>query len=199
MIRMDGAVRVMMTLAVTVVAAVAGWVSYWHCVEFVSTHGEDMLTARIMPATVDGLVVATSLVLLDCARHHRPTPLLAWLMLGVGIAATLAANVAHGLPAGPAGAVIAAWPAVALVGTGEMALRLVRGGTAGAVTPVADIVTPVRHLDDTVAEDWSHRGDRLSQARTIVTANPQVTGTQLARMLGVSTRTGQRLRTQVAS
>jgi hypothetical protein len=39
-----------------------------------------------------------------------------WL-LGLGIAATLAANVAHGLGYGLIGAAVAAWPAVALVGS----------------------------------------------------------------------------------
>ena len=45
-----------------------------------------------------------------------------WL-LGVGIAATLAANVAHGLGHGLIGAAVAAWPAVALVGSSVRAIR----------------------------------------------------------------------------
>ena len=42
-----------------------------------------------------------------------------WL-LGLGIAATLAANVAHGLGYGLIGAAVAAWPAVALAGSYEL-------------------------------------------------------------------------------
>ena len=43
-------------------------------------------------------------------------PALAWWLLGLGIVATLAANIAHGLGQGAVGAVVGAWPAVALVG-----------------------------------------------------------------------------------
>jgi hypothetical protein len=39
---------------------------------------------------------------------------------GLAIAATLAANVAHGLGDGLAGATLAAWPAVALAGSYEL-------------------------------------------------------------------------------
>jgi len=49
-----------------------------------------------------------------------PVPALARWLLGLGIAATLAANVAHGLGHGPVGAAVAAWPAVALVGSYEL-------------------------------------------------------------------------------
>jgi Protein of unknown function (DUF2637). len=194
--RVDGAVRVVMALAVTCVAAVAAWVSYWHCVEVVQAHGEDVVTARIMPATVDGLVIAASLVLLDCARHHRPAPVLARVMLGVGIVATLAANVSHGVAYGLVGTVVAGWPALALVGTGELALLLVR---SPVVVPGLAAGVP----DDTDATETTpyapperQAGDRLAVVRQIVAADPTVTGTELARRLGVSARTGQRWLTQ---
>jgi hypothetical protein len=44
-----------------------------------------------------------------------------------GIAATLAANVTHGLGHGPVGAAVAAWPAVALVGSYELLMMVIRG------------------------------------------------------------------------
>ena len=43
-----------------------------------------------------------------------------------GVTATLAANVAHGLGHGPSGAVVAAWPAVALVGSYELLMVVIR-------------------------------------------------------------------------
>ena len=49
---------------------------------------------------VDGLIYASSMVMLDSARRKTPVPALARWLLGLGIAATLAANVAHGLGAG---------------------------------------------------------------------------------------------------
>ena len=76
----------------------------------------------MVPLTVDGLIYASSMVMLDSARRKTPVPALArWLLgLGLGIAATLGANVAHGLGHGLVGAAVAAWPAIALVGSYEL-------------------------------------------------------------------------------
>jgi hypothetical protein len=49
-------------------------------------------------------------------------------LLGLGIAATLAANLAQGWSHGPAGAAVAAWPAVCLVGSYELLVWLIRTG-----------------------------------------------------------------------
>jgi hypothetical protein len=54
-------------------------------------------------------------------------PALARWLLGLGITATLAANVAHGLERGIIGAVVAAWPTVALVGSYELLMMIIRG------------------------------------------------------------------------
>jgi hypothetical protein len=48
------------------------------------------------------------MVMLNSARRNTPVPALARWLLGLGIAATLAANVAHGLGDGPIGAAVAA-------------------------------------------------------------------------------------------
>jgi hypothetical protein len=79
---------------------------------------------------VDGLIYASSMVVLDSARRRVPVPALARWLLGLGIAATLAANVAPGLGHGPAGAVVAAWPAVALVGSYELLMVIIRSAQA---------------------------------------------------------------------
>ena len=64
--------------------------------------------------------------MLDSARRKVPVPGLARWLLGLGIAATLAANVAHGLWHGLIGAAVAAWPAVALVGSYELLMMVIR-------------------------------------------------------------------------
>jgi hypothetical protein len=79
------------------VAAVAAVASYEHAYDLVRAHGETGWTARLIPLTVDGLIYASSMVMLDSARSKAPVPALAGWLLGLGIAATLAANVAHGL------------------------------------------------------------------------------------------------------
>jgi hypothetical protein len=44
---------------------------------------------------MDGLIYSSSMVMLDSARQNAPVPALARWLLGLGIAATLTANVAH--------------------------------------------------------------------------------------------------------
>lgn len=113
--------------AVVGVAAVAAVVSYEHAYDLVRAHGEVGWTARMVPLTVDGLIYASSMVMLGSARRKAPVPGLARWLLGLGIAATLAANVAHGLGHGLIGAAVAAWPAVALVGSYELLMLIIRG------------------------------------------------------------------------
>ena len=60
------------------------------------------------------------MVVLYAARHRVPVPSLARWLLALGIAATLTANMAQGWSHGPVGAVVAAWPAVSLVGSYEL-------------------------------------------------------------------------------
>jgi hypothetical protein len=123
----DRIIRWSTALAVLGVAAVAAVASYEHAYDLVRAHGESGWTARLVPLTVDGLIYASSMVMLDSARRRAPVPALARWLLGLGIAATLAANVAHGLGHGLTGAAVAAWPAVALVGTYELLMMVIRG------------------------------------------------------------------------
>jgi Protein of unknown function (DUF2637) len=122
----DRAIRVSTAVAVLGVAGIAAYVSYWHAFEVVRAHGESGVTARLEPATIDGLVYASSMVILYAARHRLPVPGLARWLLALGILATLAANVAHGWAHGPLGAAVAAWPAASLVGSYELLLWLIR-------------------------------------------------------------------------
>ena len=92
--------------AVLGVAAVAATASYEHAYDLVRMHGESGWTARMVPLTVDGLIYASSMVMLDSARRKTAIPALARWLLGLGIATTLAANVAHGLGHGLIGAAL---------------------------------------------------------------------------------------------
>ena len=136
----DRAIRVSTAIAVLAVAGVAAYVSYWHAYAVVCAHGETGVTARLEPATIDGLVYASSMVNLYAARHRLPVPALARWLLALGIVATLAANMAQGWSHGPVGAVIAAWPAVSLVGSYELLVWIIRTTAAGDLDrgPAAD-------------------------------------------------------------
>jgi Protein of unknown function (DUF2637) len=113
--------------AVLGVAAVA---SYEHAYALVRAHGEVGWTGRLVPLTVDGLIYASSMVMLGSARRKTPVPALARWLLGLGVAAALAANVAHGLGHGPIGAAVAEWPAVVLVGSYELLMMVIRSSQA---------------------------------------------------------------------
>jgi hypothetical protein len=89
---------------------------------------------------VDGLIYASSMVMLDSARRKTPVPALARWPLGLGIAATVAANFTHGLGHGLADGAVAAWPAVALVGP-----------------PDTTASVPTRQIDHFTVT-WQHNG-----------------------------------------
>jgi hypothetical protein len=134
----DRIIRWSTAAAVIGVAAVASVASYEHAYALVQAHGEAGWTGRLVPLTVDGLIYASSMVMLDSARRKVPVPALARWLLGLGIAATLAANVAHGLGHGPIGAAVAAWPAVALVGSYELLMMIIRGAQSAVSADVPE-------------------------------------------------------------
>jgi hypothetical protein len=138
----DWAIRASATVAVLGVAGIAAYISYWHAYEVISAHGESGVTARLEPATIDGLVYCSSMVVLYAARHQLRVPALARWLLALGIVVTLAANLAHGWSHGPIGATVAAWPAASLVGSYELLLWLIRTASIGATArgPGADHV-----------------------------------------------------------
>jgi Protein of unknown function (DUF2637) len=128
----DRLIRVTTALAVATVAAVAAVISYRHAYELVSTHGETGVTARLVPFTVDGLILAASMLILDASRRNQQAPPLARWCLGAGIAATIGASLAHG----PIGALVSAWPALALAGSFELLMTLVRTGRGANLASV---------------------------------------------------------------
>jgi hypothetical protein len=91
--------------------------------DLVRKHGEEGRTAHTVPLTVDGLIYASSMVTLDSARRKTPVPTLVRWLLGLGVVATLAANVDHGL----IGAAVAVWLRVALAGSYELLVIVIRG------------------------------------------------------------------------
>lgn len=122
----DQVIRFATAAVVCAVAAFAAVVSYSHIYGLGRAHGQDGTAARLLPLSVDGLILAASLVLLHEARNDRDAPPLARLMLWLGIGATIGANIAYGAGYGLLGALISAWPAVAFIGAVEIATQLVR-------------------------------------------------------------------------
>jgi hypothetical protein len=77
-------------VAVVSIAAVTAVESYEHTYALVQAHREMRWTGRLLPLTVDRLIYASSMVMLDSAHRN------VWL-LSLDIAATLAAKVARNL------------------------------------------------------------------------------------------------------
>jgi hypothetical protein len=109
------------------------------------------------------------MVMLDSARRGVPVPQLARWLLRLGIAARLAANVAHGLGHGLIGAAVAAWPAFALVGSYELLMMIIRSVQAqpdAVVTPRVPDIDPLQaHAVQVFADDLAD--SRVPSVRAI--------------------------------
>jgi hypothetical protein len=126
----DRLIRSGTAAAVLLVAAIAATVSFVHIEHLALAHGQTWLAAVLLPVSIDGTVAAASLVMLRAARDGLGTPSLARFMLALAVCATLAANIAYGLPYGLAGAALSGWPTVAFIGCAEMAIGMVRRARA---------------------------------------------------------------------
>ena len=148
----DRVIRFTTAAVVCAVAAFAAVVTYSHIYGLGRAHGQDGTAARLLPLSVDGLILAASLVLLHEARNGRDAPGLARFMLWLGIGATIGANIAYGAGYGLLGALISAWPAVAFIGAVEIAMQQVRrargprAATSGPAVPAVpgDVEQAVR-------------------------------------------------------
>jgi hypothetical protein len=113
------------TASVGLLAVIAAVVSYGHMHLLAVEHGEGAMASALIPLSVDGMIVAASMSLLLDSRLGRRGGLLPWVLLIIGAAASLAANIAVAEPT-VAGRVIAAWPSFALTASYELLMRQVR-------------------------------------------------------------------------
>jgi hypothetical protein len=92
-----------------------------------------------------------TMVVLDASRRGQQVPRLAAWSLGAGIVATVGANLAHGVGHGPVGALVSAWPALALVRSFELLMMLIRTGHGTR----ADVVEaePPQQAEPALAQD----------------------------------------------
>ncbi|MGH3709745.1 MAG: DUF2637 domain-containing protein, partial [Pseudonocardiaceae bacterium] len=119
---------------VTVISVViAAVVSYSHMQQLADRAGEAW-RSWLIPLSIDGLVVAASMVLLTRRRTGLPAGLLAWATLGGGVLASLAANMADARP-GLTAVLVAGWPAAAFAAGFELLLQQRRPTTPPAPPP----------------------------------------------------------------
>ena len=51
------------------IAGIAAWVSYWHMVEVAAAYGEGAVAAHLLPFSVDGLVIVSSICLMEISQR----------------------------------------------------------------------------------------------------------------------------------
>ena len=161
------ATRMVTVAAVLLVATVAAIVSFEHMREVAARAGEQW-RAWLLPLSVDGLVVAASMVLLTRRRAGLPGGRLAWAALLGGVGASLAANIAAAEPTVTA-RLVAAWPALAFAVAFELLLQQRRVPAAGPVVEPGERVgedppspDPVVGQADEMAEPVSTAVDPLA-------------------------------------
>lgn len=113
-------------VVVSVIAAVAAYVSYRHQFGLARAAGDSAELAWTLPVLIDGMIAMASLVMLDSSRRGISTPWLARVALVAGTLATLTANVAHGWPGGPTYRVISGVAPVVLVVAVELLMGMLR-------------------------------------------------------------------------
>jgi Protein of unknown function (DUF2637) len=135
----DRWIRATTTASVVLLAGIAAVVSYRHMHTLTLAHGESRWTAALIPLSVDGMIIASSMTLLADSRTGQPGGVLPWALLTAGSVASLTANVAVAQPT-VYGRMIAAWPSFALIGAYELLMRQIRHA---ATTVVSGVAVPV--------------------------------------------------------
>lgn len=135
------------------VAAIAAIVSYSHIYVLGREHGGTGTAARLLPLSVDLLILVGELMLLHEADDKNQRFILGWVLVWSGILATLAANVAYGAQFGVAGALIWGWPAYSfiLAAGGMVAVVKRSSGTTLAAADNKAILKP----DGAALDGWS--------------------------------------------
>jgi hypothetical protein len=188
--------------AVLLVAAIAATVSFVHIQHLAITNGQTRLSAMLLPVSIDGTVLASSMVMVRAARLGIGTPWLSRVGLALSVAATLAANLDYGLSYGLTGALISAWPALAFLLTAELAIGMLRQSRSATVT--AKDATGQRDSRATRSAPRQKAAtaagpDIEASALAVLARQPGVSGADLGRAIGASPRTGQRLLARLAT
>ncbi|WP_158578592.1 DUF2637 domain-containing protein [Spongiactinospora rosea] len=141
---------------IAILAGIAAAVSFRHMHELCLRHGEDHLTAVLIPLAVDGTIVVASMSILLENRYGSRGGALAWTLLTVGSLASLGANIAVAEPS-LMGRISAAWLSAALIGSPAKARYQGQGSTAAQEGSSADVLRSGRPATAlTIRHDANH-------------------------------------------
>lgn len=141
--------RMLAGLPVLAVGVFAGIISYNDILNLALTHGQAGIPARLLPLTVDLLIVAGSVILLWPAGESG---WLGWLGVGPGVGATIFANIESQLPHGWLSATVAAWAAIALTLATFMFERWLKAQIRPVSATPATVQPPAGQVAGEVAE-----------------------------------------------
>ena len=216
----DKLIRASTAVVVTGVAIGAAVISYNHIYDLGRAHGGSGTAARLLPLSVDMLILVGELMLLHEADVKGRRFVLGWVLVWSGILATLAANVSYGAQYGITGAIIWGWPAYSFIlAAGGMVAVVKRGAVrdddAGlpmdsepgpemsrAVqrepAPSMD-KPPVKRVDKPQSRQVpvSMDGAALSKAMDLIRSNPGITNAEVVRQAKVSVKTVTRARKEL--
>jgi hypothetical protein len=183
-VRGDGIRRGSMWLLASGVAAIAAIVSYSHIYDLGRAHGGSGVSARLLPLSVDMLILVGELMLLHEADAKGKRFVLGWVLVWSGILATLAANVTYGAQFGVLGALIWGWPAYSFILAAGGMVAIVKRGSARQDAPDA-IWAPL--------PDSAEAAAITSLRATLAAGNPW-SGRQLEARFGLSRSQATRVR-----
>jgi hypothetical protein len=121
-----------------VVAGVAAYASYQHQRGYAREGGSDPTGAALWPLSVDGLLVLATVGVLKAERLSRRGRIAVWLSFSLGIAVSLAANIAAAPELTWQPVLVAGWPPVALL----LAVELLAHGPRSREHRETEPVTP---------------------------------------------------------
>ena len=127
--RLDRWIPRLMVLVILGIAVFAFTQSYTHIYDLGQSHHQTGASLRMLPLSVDLLMVGAGLVMLHLKRKEIRHPLPRVTLWGAATV-TLVANVASGIIWGWESAVISAWAPVALFAAVELGMLLVRTAKA---------------------------------------------------------------------
>jgi hypothetical protein len=148
------------------VAGVAAYSSYEHQRHFAATGGADPAGAKLWPLSVDGLLLLASIGLLRTGPHaSRRTRTVLWTAFVLGIAVSLAANIAAAPALGWQPVLVAGWPPVALLLAVELLADHATPAPASSTTSPAPPAHPTPRGRTLAAAPTSHQAGAVA-ART---------------------------------
>lgn len=120
------AVTALAAAAVLAVTGIAAIISYSHMQDWALANHEPGWRARLFPLSVDGAILASTLVLYADSRAGRRADKLAYFITLAGIAWSVGANIGHTWVSDLAAKMIAGWPPIAMALSVELLFRFAR-------------------------------------------------------------------------